>query len=62
MLPRMTWGNWLFWGIIAFVGVILLWLGILERFVPLWIGAVVAFILFLALFKYGPRPKEEEEE
>jgi hypothetical protein len=58
----MTWGNWLFWGIIAFVGVILLWLGILERFVPLWIGAVLAFILFLALFRYGPRPKEEEEE
>ena len=62
MLPRMTWGNWLFWGIMAFVGVILLWLGVLEKFVPLWIGAIAAFALFLALFKYGPRPKEEEEE
>ena len=62
MLPRMTWGNWLFWGIMAFIGVILLWLGILERFIPLWIGAVLAFVLFLALFKYGPRPREEEEE
>ena len=61
MLPRMTWGNWLFWGIMAFVGMILLWLGVLERFVPLWIGAIAAFVLFLTLFKYGPRPKEEEE-
>lgn len=62
MLPQMTWGNWLFWGILAFVGVIFLWLGLLERFVPLWIGAIIAFIVFLVLFKWGPRIKEEEEE
>ena len=62
MLPQMTWGNWLFWGIMAFVGIILLWLGLLERFMPLWVGGVVAFFVFLALFIYGPRPQEEEEE
>jgi uncharacterized membrane protein YgaE (UPF0421/DUF939 family) len=62
MLPQMTWGNWLFWGISAFVGVIFLWLGLLERFVPLWIGAIIAFMVFLVLFKWGPRIKEEEEQ
>ncbi len=61
MLPRMTWGNWLFWAILAFVGTIFLWLGLLERFLPLLVGAITGFVIFLALFKYGPRPKEEEE-
>lgn len=62
MLPQMTWGNWLFWSILAFVGTIFLWLGLLERFVPLWVGAIIGFVVFLTLFKYGPRIKEEEEE
>jgi uncharacterized membrane protein YgaE (UPF0421/DUF939 family) len=47
---------------LAFVGVIFLWLGLLERFIPLWIGAIVAFMVFLVLFKWGPRIKEEEEQ
>ena len=62
MLPRMTWGNWLFWGILAFVGIIFLWLGLLEQFLPLWLGAVIGCIVFLVLFKYGPRVREEEEQ
>lgn len=62
LLPRMTWGNWLFWGILAFVGINFLWLGLLEDFVPLWVGTVVGFIIFLAMLIYGPREKEEEEE
>ena len=59
---RMTWGNWLFWGILAFVGINFLWLGLLEDIVPLWVGTVVGFIIFLAMLIYGPREKEEEEE
>lgn len=59
---RMTWGNWLFWGILAFVGINFLWLGLLEEIVPLWVGTVVGFIIFLAMLIYGPREKEEEEE
>lgn len=62
MLPQMTWGNWLFWGIMAFVGIIFVWLGLLEKFAPLWLGAIIAFGVFLALLVYGPRIKEEEEE
>ena len=59
---RMTWGNWLFWGILAFVGINFLWLGLLEEFIPLWVGTIVGFIIFLAMLIYGPREKEEEEE
>jgi len=61
-IVRMTWGNWLFWGILVFVGINFLWLGLLEEFVPLWVGTVVGFIIFLAMLIFGPREKEEEEE
>lgn len=61
MIPRMTMGNWLFWGIMIFIGVNLIWLGLVERFVPQWVGAIIGFLLFLAILKYGPREKEEEE-
>lgn len=61
-IVRMTWGNWLFWGILVFVGINFLWLGLLEEFVPLWVGTVVGFIIFLAMLIYGPREKAEEEE
>jgi len=62
MLPRMTVGNWLFWGIMAFIVTNFLWLGLLEEFIPQWIGALVGFFLFLVLLIYGPREKEEETE
>jgi len=61
-IVRMTWGNWLFWGILVFVGINFLWLGLLEDYIPLWVGTVVGFIIFLAMLIYGPREKEEEEE
>ena len=59
MFPRMTWGNWLFWGIMAFVGIILLWLGVLELFIPLRVGAIVALIVFVVLLAWGPREQED---
>ena len=59
MLPRMTWGNWLFWGILAFVGINFLWLGWLELYIPLWIGALLGLMAFLGLVIYGPRELEE---
>lgn len=62
LLPRMTWGNWLFWGILAFVGVNFFWIGVLETFIPLWVGTIVGFIIFIVLVFYGPREKEEEEQ
>ena len=61
MLPRMTWGNWLFWGIMAFVGIVLLWVGFLELLVPLWLGVIVAVIVFIVLLVYGPREEEEDK-
>lgn len=60
MLPRMTWGNWLFWGILAFVGINFLWLGWLELYIPLWIGALLGLAAFLGLVIYGPRELEKE--
>lgn len=41
-----------------FVGVIFVWLGLLERFIPLWVGTAAGVAAFLALLIYGPRPKE----
>jgi len=61
MLPRMTWGNWLFWGIMSFVGIMLLWVGVLELFVPLWLGVLIAFVVFVVLVIWGPREEEEED-
>jgi len=61
-LPRLSPGTWFFWGVIAFVGFNLFWLGLVENFVSQWVGAIIATVIAVAVFKYGPRPKEEEEE
>jgi len=57
----MSMGNWIFWGIMVFIGFNLIWLGLVERFVPQWVGTIIGIFIFLAIFKYGPREKEEEE-
>lgn len=62
MLPRMTMGNWLFWAIMAWIGFNLVWLKFMDRFVPQWVGAIIATLIAVMLFKYGPRPKEEKGE
>ncbi|MFQ6066987.1 MAG: hypothetical protein ACE5K3_06895 [bacterium] len=62
MLPRMTMGTWLFWSILSWFFFNLIWLKFVEKFVPQWVGAIVATMIAVALFKYGPRPEEEEEE
>lgn len=61
-IPEMSNGNWRFWGIIAWIGTIFIWIGVLERFAPIWVGAIIGFLIFIAIYKYGPRPKEEAEE
>lgn len=58
MLPRMTTGNWIFWGVMGFIGVNLLWLGLLEKYVPQWIGAIAGGLVFLLSIVLGPRPRE----
>ena len=62
MLPPMTMGNWLFWAIMVWIGFNFVWLKFVERFVPQWVGAIIATVIAMALFKYGPRLKEDEEE
>jgi len=62
MLPRMTPGTWFFMAILVWVGFNLLWIGLVEMYVSMWVGAIIATLLAIAVFKYGPRPQEEEEE
>jgi glycerol uptake facilitator-like aquaporin len=62
MLPRLTMGNWLFWSIMLWIGFNLFWLRFVESVVPQWVGAIVATLIALGLFKYGPRPSDQEEQ
>ncbi len=61
MLPRMTPGTWFFMAVMVWIGFNLFWLGVVEKYVPMWVGAIIATLLAIAVFKYGPREKEEEE-
>ena len=62
MLPRLTMGNWLFWSIMLWIGFNLFWLRFVESVLPQWVGAIMATLIALALFKCGPRPSDQEEE
>jgi hypothetical protein len=57
----MTPGTWFFMAIMVWIGFNFFWLGLVEKYVPMWVGAIIATILAIAVFKYGPRPDEEEE-
>jgi len=58
----MEFGDRLFWGIIIFIGVNLLWLGLLANTISMWVGTIVGVLACLAVIRYGPRPKTEESE
>lgn len=60
MLPRMTMGNWIFWAMIVWIGIHFIWLGIFPN-LPAWIGTIIATILAVLVFKFGPRPKEDHD-
>jgi hypothetical protein len=60
MLPRMSMGNWLFWSVLIWIGINFIWLGVLPN-LPAWIGAIIATVIAVVAFKFGPRPKDEEE-
>lgn len=53
----MSMGDRIFWGIVIFVFVCLFWLKYLERFLPMWFGAIVAMIVFFAVLAVT-RPKK----
>ena len=61
MVPRMTPGTWFFMAIMVWIGFNFVWLGLVEQYIPMWVGAIIATLLAIATFKYGPRPLEEEE-
>ena len=61
MLPRMTPGTWFFMAIMVWIGFNFVWLGLVEKYVPMWVGAIIATVLAVVTFIYGPRPLEEEE-
>ena len=61
MLPRMTMGNWLFWAIIVWIGVNFIWIGAFPN-LPAWISTIIATVLAVMTFKFGPRPKDDHEE
>ena len=56
----MEFGDRLFWGIMVFIGISLIWLGLLEDFLPMWVGAIVGIMGFFATIKYVPRPKTDD--
>jgi len=57
----MTTGNWIFWAIIAWIGVNFIWMGVFPN-LPAWIGTIIATVIAAATIKLGPRPKEEDEQ
>ena len=58
----MEFGDRLFWGIMVFIGINLLWLGMLEEYVSMWVGCAVGIAALLAVIKFVPRPKTEENQ
>ncbi|MCG9479388.1 MAG: hypothetical protein K9H14_04165 [Actinomycetia bacterium] len=61
MKLRMTMGNWIFWSVLVWIGVMFLWMGIFPE-ISAWFGFIIATILAAIVFKFGPRPKYEEDE
>jgi hypothetical protein len=52
-----------FWSVAIFLGIHFIWLGGLERLVPLWIGTALAVSLVLSFLILAPRlwPYEKGE-
>jgi len=46
----------------VWIGFNFIWLRFIEVYVPQWVGAVIATVVAAVLFKFGPRPLDEEEE
>ena len=60
MIPRLSAGMWRFWGIMVMIGVSILWVGVFEKFAPIWVGIIIGGVCMVTIMKYGPQPKEEE--
>ncbi len=62
MLPRLKLTDRITWAVLLWIFFNLLWLKFLERFVPMWAGALIATVAAAAFVLFGPRPKEEAGE
>ena len=58
----MEFGDRFFWGVMVFIGISLFWLGVLEEYLPMWVGAIVGIMALLGTIKFGPKPKIEETQ
>ena len=58
----MEFGDRLFWGIMIFLAFISLWLGVLEAYTPLWLGALLGAVAAVLFIKFGPTPKTDGGE
>jgi len=56
----MEFGDRLFWGVMVFIGINLFWLGTLEEYLPMWVGAAVGIMGLLATIRFVPKPRPEE--
>lgn len=52
----------LFWSLAIFIGIILLWLGLIETLLPIEVGGVVAAVAGLWFFFFGFRLFDEKED
>lgn len=46
----------------VWLGVNFLWLGLLESYIPQYVGAIVATLAAAAVIRYGPRPDSGEDD
>jgi hypothetical protein len=51
---QLEFGDRLFWGILLFIAVIFAWLGVFEKYFPLWLGAIVGFVGGFLFVLLGP--------
>ena len=61
-IPQMDWGNWLFWSVVVWIALNLVWIGAASDHVAPWVGAIIATLLAVLVFRFGPRIQEEEDE
>lgn len=58
----MTVGNRIFWSIIIFIGVHFVFLGFLEKYVPLFVATIVGTVWMIYFIGFGPKPRGYNEE
>ena len=58
----MDWVERLFWSLAGFIGIHFVWLGLIERHLPLWIGTGLAVVFLVWFYGWGWRRFSPAEE